>query len=204
MKVLIACEFSGIVRSAFRRRGHDAWSCDLLPAEDGSPYHIQDDVRYHLDRGWDIIIAHPPCTRLTNSGVRWLDERNLWKEMEEGAEFFNLFKKADCKKIAIENPIPHKYARDIIGEYLQIVQPWMFGDNESKAICLWLYGLPKLKPQVTIKPANMIQRVWKMPPGPDRAKERSRFFCGVANAMAEQWGGERPSDLSIGHPQSNS
>lgn len=188
MKVLVACEYSAIVRDAFREKGHDAWSCDILPTEGDTRWHIQDDVLGVINGGWDMMVAHPPCTRLTNAGVRWLHERNLWEELGEACDFFNFLKNAPIEKIAVENPIPHKYAVEKIGKYDQVIQPWMFGDGETKAVCLWLKNLPPIIPLIAQKPENVTARVWRMPPGPDRQKERSRFFGGIANAMAEQWG----------------
>jgi len=187
MRVLVACEYSGTVRDAFKRQGHDAWSCDILPTE-RKGQHYQGDVRDVLDEDWDQIIAHPPCTRLCNSGVRWLNERNLWAELEAAAEFFKLFLNNKCPRIAIENPIPHRYAVRLIGrQYDQVIQPWQFGHPESKAVCLWLKGLPKLVP-TRIVTKGIKQKVWRMGPSEDRAKERSRFYNGIANAMAKQWG----------------
>lgn len=186
MKVLVACEFSGVVRRAFRALGHDAWSCDLLPAEDGSPFHIQGDAVPLLTPEWDLLVAHPVCTRLANSGVRWLAERGLWEEMHAAAAFFLKFKNAPIKRRAIENPIPHKYARALIGDYTQLVQPWMFGDGETKATCWWLNDLPQLRPTKIVEGRHA--RVHHMPPSVDRAKERSRFMPGMAAAMASQWG----------------
>jgi hypothetical protein len=186
MKVLVACEFSGIVRDAFTARGHDAISCDILPTESPGK-HYQGDVLDLLGQQWDLIIAHPPCTRLTNAGVRWLHERNLWPELADACDFFRLFLDHPCPRIAVENPIPHKYAVEQIGRnYDQLIQPWQFGHGETKAICLWLKGLPRLIPTDEVEGREA--RVHRMPPGPDRAKERSRFFTGVAKAMAEQWG----------------
>lgn len=187
MKVLVACEYSGIVRDAFLARGHEALSCDILPTESPGP-HYQGDVRdlLLLGRYWDLIVAHPPCTRLTNAGVRWLHERHLWAELDEACEFFRLFLDHPCPRIAIENPIPHKYAIERIGrKHDQVLQPWQFGHGETKAICLWLKGLPPLVPTDVVEGREA--RVHRMPPGPERAKERSRFFPGVAAAMAEQW-----------------
>ncbi len=187
MRVLVACEYSGRVRQAFRDRGHDAWSCDLLPAEDDRAFHIQGDVRPLLRERWDIVIAHPTCTRLTNSGVRWLHERQLWKELEQAAEFFRDCLNANADGVAVENPIPHKYALQLIGrDYDQIIQPWQFGHGETKATCLWLNGLPKLTPTNIVEGREA--RVHRMSPGPDRWKERSRTYQGIADAMAEQWG----------------
>ena len=186
MKVLVACEFSGRVRDAFLKKGHDAWSCDILPTDVPGP-HIQGDVLKILDQGWDLMIAHPPCTRLCNSGVCWLAKRNLWQEMREGALFFKKLLECDCPKIAVENPIPHKYAVEIIGrKYDQIIQPWQFGHGETKATCLWLKGLPKLEPTNIV--SGREQRVHKLPPSRDRAKIRSITFQGIADAMADQWG----------------
>ena len=185
-RILIACEFSGRVREAFRRKGWDAWSCDLLPTEIHGQ-HIQDDVLPHLADGWDMLIAHPPCTRLCNSGVRWLAERNLWDEMREGAEFFRLFLDCDIPLKAVENPIPHRYALEIIGrKYDQIIQPWQFGHGETKATCLWLDGLPPLVPTDIV--AGREHRVFSLPPCPDRAKIRSITYQGIADAMSDQWG----------------
>ena len=186
MKVLIACEFSGIVRDAFRARGHDAWSCDLLPTERPGK-HIQGDVLERLDDGWDLGIFHPPCTRLCNSGVRWLAERNLWNDLLKAGNFFRKLLEVDIPKICIENPIPHKYAVNIIGrKYDQIIQPWQFGHGETKATCLWLKGLPKLIPTNII--AGRDNRIHKMSPSKNRGKLRSITYTGFAEAMAEQWG----------------
>lgn len=141
---------------------------------------------------WDLVIAHPPCTRLTNSGVRWLAERNLWDEMKEACDFFNLFKEC-APKVCIENPIPHRYARERIGVYQQIIQPWQFwhretpGSGEQKATCLWLHNLPPLAP-TTPNEGGRKQSCWLMSPGPSRTRERSRTYWGVADAMATQWG----------------
>lgn len=186
MRILVACEYSGIVRDAFIRAGHDAVSCDLLPSESSLGEHYHGDVLDILYEDWDMIIAHPPCTYLANSGVRWLagnPERQA--AMREGADFFRLFLDHPCPRICVENPIQHKHCE--LPKQTQVVQPWMFGDNETKAVCLWLKGLPKLVPGITTKPDNIEARVWRMPPGPNRQKERSRFFVGIANAMAEQW-----------------
>jgi hypothetical protein len=187
MKVLVACEESQAVCIAFRNKGHEAYSCDLQECSGGhSEWHIKDDalkVLYYDD--WDLVIAHPPCTRLTNSGVRWLKERNLYSDLKDAIHFFYVFVNygIEGNKICIENPIPHKYAE--LPKYTQIVQPWMFGHGESKATCLWLYNLPKLQPTNIV--SGREQKVWKMTPGPERAKERSKTYLGIANAMAEQW-----------------
>lgn len=184
-RILIACEFSGVVRDAFIARGHDAVSCDLLPTERPG-LHIQDDVLLHLTNGWDMMIAHPPCTRLCNSGVRWLAERNLWAEMEEACQFFNDLMAAPIEFIATENPIPHKYAVERIGKYDQIIQPWQFGHGETKATCLWLKNLPPLEPTNIV--AGRDGRIWKMAPSENRSHARSVTYLGIAAAMAEQWG----------------
>lgn len=195
MKVLVACEYSGIVRESFRAKGHDAWSCDLLPTEIPGNHH-QGDVFDIINDGWDLMVAHPPCTYLSNSGVSWLHKNEgRWAKMEEGAMFFKKLLEANIKMKAIENPIMHKYAKEIIGrKQTQIVQPWMFGHPESKATCLWLEGLMPLTETNNVKdemlklPDSQRQRLHYLPPSPDRWKERSRTFKGIALAMAEQWG----------------
>lgn len=196
MKVLVACEYSGKVREAFRKLGHDAWSCDLLPSDDNSPHHYQCDIFEVIDQGWDLMIAHPPCTYLTNSGVTWLHKDiKRWPMLFEGAEFFKKLLNANIPKIAIENPIMHKYSKSIIGvTQSQVVQPWMFGHPESKATCLWLKNLPPLietnnvKEQFLKLPKKEAQRLHYASPGPDRWKLRSTTFQGIADAMASQWG----------------
>lgn len=198
LNVLIACEFSGIVRRAFRDRGHDAWSCDLLDSEDSSPFHIKGDARELLVPGrWDLLIAHPPCTRLTASGVRWLFDppkgktlEQMWADLEEGAALFGAFLNAPVPRIAVENPVMHHHAQIRIPEfrkYSQSVQPWQFGHGETKRTCLWLKNLPLLVPTNIV--AGREHRIHKMSPGPNRGKERSRFYPGIAAAMADQWGG---------------
>ena len=190
MRVLVACEFSGVVRRAFKAMGHEAWSCDLLPSEDRSDFHICGDVREVLNDGWDLLmVAHPPCTRLCNSGVRWLAERNLWRELDEAADLFSVLWNAPVDQIAVENPVMHKHAKARIRNYVepaQIIQPWQFGHGETKATCLWLKNLPKLRPTCVVE--GRTPRVHRMPPGPNRWKERSRTFPGIAQAMAQQWG----------------
>jgi hypothetical protein len=188
MLVLIGCESSGAVREAFRRRGHDAWSCDLQPADDGSPHHLQCDVRDAITaRRWDLGIFHPPCTRLTNSGVRWLEERQLWAELKEGADLFLDCLHADIPRVAVENPIPHGHAMALIkAPYTQIIQPWQFGHGETKATCLWLKGLPELVP-TDVVPGREARIHW-MPPSDERWKLRSQTYAGIADAMADQWG----------------
>jgi hypothetical protein len=194
---LIACEFSGTVRRAFTARGHDAWSCDLLPAEDGSNRHIVGDARDLLNDGWDLLmVAHPPCTRLCNSGVRWLTKAppgrtlaDMWAELETGAALFSAFWNAKIPRIAVENPVMHRHAKALIEGYAppaQSVQPWQYGHGEVKRTCLWLRGLPVLTPTDVVEGREA--RVHRMPPGPNRGKERSRFFSGIADAMADQWG----------------
>ena len=186
MKVLIACEFSQIVTKAFRDLGHKAYSCDLIDGEINSEWHIKKDVESILYDGWDLMIGHPPCTRLANSGVRWLKERDLWEEMREGARFFKALMDAPIKRIALENPIPHKYGLEIIGrKYDQIIQPWQFGHGETKATCLWLKNLPKLIPTNIV--SGREQRIHNLGPSKDRWKERSRTFAGIAEGMANQW-----------------
>jgi hypothetical protein len=197
LDVLVACEFSGIVREAFIRRGHNAWSCDFLDTRIPGP-HYKEDIKKVLKKHpyWDIMIFHAPCTRLCNSGVRWLHERNLWKEMEEAALFFKFLLDFDCDKICGENPIPHKYALDIIGrKYTQIIQPWQFGHSDSKATCLWLKGLPSLKAtEILDKPlcghwSNQTPSGQnRLGPSEDRGLLRSITYKGIANAMSEQWG----------------
>lgn len=196
-RVLIACEFSGIVRRAFAAQGHDAWSCDLLPADDRSNKHIVGDVRAILGDGWDLLmVAHPPCTRLCNSGVRWLHtpppgktRDEMWAELDDGAALFSACWNAPIPRIAVENPVMHKHAKArIVGyvEFAQSIQPYEFGHPETKRTCLWLKNLPPLTPTEIV--AGREARVHRMPPGPDRWRERSRFFPGIAQAMASQWG----------------
>lgn len=181
MKVLVACEFSGIVRESFRKLGHDAYSCDLLPTEIPSQYHIQDDVMNHLNEGWDLMIGHPPCTYLSVSGARWNKDRPQLQMM--ALDFVKLLMDANIPRIAIENPISVISTK--IRKPDQIVQPWMFGHGETKATCLWLKNLPKLVP------TNIVQgreaRVHNEAPSMDRWKNRSRTLPGIAEAMANQW-----------------
>lgn len=190
-RVLVACEFSGVVRRAFTVRGHDVWSVDLLPAEDRSNRHIVGDARDLLGGGWDLlVVAHPPCTRLCNSGVRWLAERDLWADLDKAADLFSAFWTAPVPRVCVENPVMHRHAKARIRDYAppaQSVQPWQFGHPETKRTCFWLRGLPPLVPTTPERPAEIAARVHRMPPGPDRWKERSRFFPGIAAAMADQW-----------------
>lgn len=196
MRVLVACEYSGRVREAFRQKGHEAWSCDLLPADDASPYHYQGDVRDLLDQPWDLMIAHPPCTYLANSGIGWLYKQPLrWQDMIEGAVFFRTLLEADIPLRAVENPIMHRFSTAIIGrKHDQIIQPWMFGHPETKATTLWLEGLPPLKETNNVYDHMMTlskeqqQRIHRMPDTKDRWKKRSETYQGIADAMAEQWG----------------
>lgn len=190
LKIIIGCECSGRVRDAFRKLGHDAWSCDLKPSEVGGP-HIQGDIRHYLGDGWDMGIFHPVCKRLANSGVRWLEERNLWDELEEAIEFFNLFLNCDIPKTVTENPIQHKYARAKIRKYDQIIQPTDFGHTTRKATCLWLKGVEPLRPTWRVPKEFWTHEIHRMPPGPDREANRSRTFENIALSMADQWGRER-------------
>lgn len=189
MRVLVACEFSGIVRSAFRALGHEAYSCDLLPAEDYPTFaedmapHFRCDVRRLIDaKGWDLMIAHPPCTHLAVSGARWF--KNKQREQAEALDFVRELLNAPIPRIALENPISIISSR--IRKPDQIIQPWQFGHGETKATCLWLKGLPQLIPTKIVEGREA--RVHRMPPGPDRWKERSRTLQGIADAMARQWG----------------
>lgn len=185
MRVLVACEYSGRVREAFAAKGHDAWSCDLLETEQPGQ-HIQGDVLELLDGSWDLVIAHPPCTYLANSGVRWLKDPGRWELMLEGARFFRRFLYC-APRVCIENPIMHGNGQRAVGcKPSQIIQPYQHGHGETKATCLWLRNLPLLMPSNEV--SGREQRVHLLPPGPDRWKERSRTFEGIALAMAEQWG----------------
>jgi len=181
MRILIACEYSGKVRDAFRKLGHDAISCDLLPTETPGP-HYRGDVMDILYDGWDMMIAHPPCTHLAVSGARWFAEKQ--QEQGEALDFVRLLMDATIPLIAIENPISIISSR--IRKPDQIIQPWQFGHGETKATCLWLKGLPKLQPTNIVEGREA--RIHKMPPGPDRWKKRSTTFQGIADAMAAQWG----------------
>lgn len=197
MRVLVACEFSGIVRDAFIAAGHDAMSCDLLPTERPGP-HLQGDVRdLNLSR-FDLLIAHPPCTYLANSGVRWLEgglNVERWDAMLESARFFRYLLEAPIDRIAVENPIMHRYGRAHVGRRQdQLIQPWQFGHPETKATGLWLKNLPTLQP-TDIVPGRE-PRVHHASPGPDRWKERSRTLPGIAAAMADQWGSALDLGLS--------
>lgn len=186
MKILVACEESQAVTIELRKLGHEAYSCDIVECSGGHPeWHLQQDVIPLLNEKWDMIIAFPPCTHLAVSGARYFEQKRKDGRQQQGIDFFMEFTKANCEKIAIENPI------GIMSTYYrkpdQIIQPWMFGHGETKATCLWLKNLPKLVPTNIVD--GRIQRVWKMPPGLERAKERSKTFPGIARAIAYQWAG---------------
>ena len=194
IKILIACEESQEVCKAFRAKGHEAYSCDILPPSGGKPeWHLQCDVREVLDKDWDMVIAHPPCDHLAASGARWFKQKIADGRQQQGIDFFMLFTKLDhVSKVAIENPIgimSTKYRKPD-----QIIQPWMFGHPEKKATCLWLKGLPLLKETDNVKdkmdniPKKEIQRIYYMPQSKNRSKMRSKTYTGIAKAMAEQWG----------------
>jgi len=206
MKVLIGCETSGIVRNAFIEQGHDAWSCDVLPSDDQTNRHIQDDVLNVLKSdNWDMLmVAHPPCTRLCNSGVRWLHKappnktlKQMWDELEKGAKLFSSLLNANVPRVAVENPVMHKHAKQRIENYQpfsQSIQPWQFAndddsdDNVKKRTCLWLKNLPKLIPTGNVNGSTARDECHKVPPSKDRWKIRSKFYHGIARAMAIQWG----------------
>ena len=184
MKVLIACEESQEVCKAFRALGHEAYSCDIIPCSGGHPkWHLQQDVLPILNDGWDMIIAFPPCTDLCSSGARWFPEKQTDGRQQKAIAFFMQFVNADCPRIAIENPIG--IMSTVYRKPDQIIQPWQFGHGETKATCLWLKGLPKLQPTDIVD--GRTPRIHHMPPGPERAKLRSKTYPGVARAMAEQW-----------------
>lgn len=182
MRVLVACEYSGTVRDAFIARGHDAMSCDLLPTDRPGP-HYRGDVRDLLDDHWDLMIAHPPCTHLAVSGARWFKDKQ--QEQADALEFVRLLMDAPIPRIAVENPVSIISSR--IRKPDQIVQPWQYGHGETKATCLWLRNLPLLVPTNVVDGREA--KVHRMPPGPDRWKLRSLTYQGIADAMAEQWGG---------------
>lgn len=184
MRVLVACEFSGRVRRAFRALGHDAWSCDLLPADDASPRHLQQDVAPLLGRGrWDLLIAFPPCTHLAASGARWWKDKQ--QEQKDALEFVRMLMGAPVERIALENPVGK--ISTAIRKPDQIIQPWQFGHGETKATCLWLKGLPLLTSTDVV--SGREARIHRMPPSPNRSRLRSITYQGVADAMASQWGG---------------
>lgn len=186
MRILVACEESQAVTKELRRLGHEAYSCDLLPCGGGYPsWHIQVDALELLKIKWDMVLAFPPCTHLAVSGARYFEEKRKDGRQQAAIDFFMRFVNCDCPRVAIENPVgimsTHYRKPD------QIIQPWQFGHGETKATCLWLRGLPPLKPTDIV--SGREQRVWRMPPGPDRAKMRARTYAGIARAMAEQWAG---------------
>lgn len=183
MKVLVACEYSGRVRDAFIAKGHDAWSCDLLPTDEIGP-HFQCDVADILDNDWDLMIAHPPCTHLAVSGARYFAAKKASGVQDEALDFVRMLLNANIPKIALENPISIISSR--IRKPDQIIQPWQFGHGETKATCLWLKNLPKLVPTNIVEGRS--DRIHKMPPSPDRWKLRSTTYQGIADAMAAQWG----------------
>jgi len=206
MKILIACETSGTVRNSFLDRGHDAWSCDVLPSDDLTNRHIQDDVLEVLNmESWDMLmVAHPPCTRLCNSGVRWLHKAppgktlaEMWEQLDQGAELFSKLWNSDVPRVAIENPVMHKYAKARIKNFepfTQSIQPYEFAesieaeDNISKRTCLWLRNLPPLIKTGTLTRETARHDIHNASPGKDRWKVRSKFHKGIAEAMADQWG----------------
>ena len=188
MNVLVACEYSGRVRDAFASAGHDAVSCDLLPTE-SEGMHYKGDVLDIINDGWDLMIAHPPCTYITKAGVRWLhSDPTRWAKLDEACEFFNALLEAPIPRICIENPIPHRYAIERLKgrKYQQIIHPWQHGHGETKATCLWLKGLPKIEPTDIVEGRE--QRILSIPPSKDRQKLRSLTYQGIADAMAQQWG----------------
>ena len=185
MKVLVACEESQVVCDAFRRRGHEAYSCDVLPASGNhSEWHIQGDVVPLLDQNWDLIVAFPPCTHLSSSGARHFEKKRKDGRQKQAIDFFMNFVNADCQKIAIENPIG--IMSTLYRKPDQIIQPWMYGHGETKATCLWLKGLQKLQP-TSIVPGRL-QKIWMMPPSAQRSTLRSKTYAGIASCMAATWG----------------
>ena len=206
IRVLIGCEQSGTVRDAFNALGFDAWSCDLLPDVNRSNRHMQCDIREVMQDGWDFMaVMHPPCTRLCNSGVRWLSVPpknrtldDMWRELDEGAELFSDCWNADIPCVAVENPVMHKHAKERIRNFekaAQTVQPWWFGEQAFKATGLYLRGLPCLESTNRLSPPKsgtdehkQWSAIHRAPPGPDRWKIRSKTFQGIADAMALQWG----------------
>ena len=184
MRVLVGCEYSGKVRQAFRNLGHDAWSCDLLPSDDNSKYHIQNDVIPLLNDGWDLAIFHPPCTHLAVSGARHFAAKKASGVQQAALDFVKVLLSAPIDKIALENPVSIISSR--IRKPDQIIQPWQFGHGETKATCLWLKNLPLLNPTNIV--SGRENRIHKMPPSADRWKKRSETYKGIADAMASQWG----------------
>ena len=199
MKVLVACEYSGIVREAFALKGHDAWSCDLLPTDQPSDKHIQGDVLEIINDKWDLIIAHPPCTHLSVSGAARWAEKVADGRQQAAIKFVEDIWNANCPFIAVENPVGALSTRSKLGKASQYIQPYEFGHAEQKKTGLWLKGLPKLIPtdviDVSNLPDNQRQRLHYLPPSKDRWKIRSTTFQGIANAMADQWGNLRQEAL---------
>ena len=193
MKVLVACEYSGIVREAFAKRGHDAWSCDLLPTDQPSDKHIQGDVLEIINDGWDLIIAHPPCTHLSLSGAKYWAEKRADGRQQAAIKFVEDIWDADCPRICIENPVGALTKHSKLGRATQYIQPYEFGHAEQKRTGLWLKGLPKLKGTkfIDVKglPKKEVQRLHYLPPSEDRWRIRSTTFQGVADALSEQYGG---------------
>ena len=182
LRILVACERSGVVRDAFRARGHDAWSCDREPSERPGP-HMQCDVRDVLDEAWDLVIAHPPCTHTASSGARWFPEKRADGRQQDAIRFFMRFTELRCRW-AIEHPV--SIMSTVYRRPDQIIQPWQFGHGEVKATCLWLRGVPPLQPTHVVDGRE--PRCHREPPHPDRARRRSRTYPGIASAMADQWG----------------
>ena len=199
MKVLVACEYSGIVREAFASKGHDAWSCDLLPTDQPSDKHIQGDVLEIINDKWDLIIAHPPCTHLSVSGAARWAEKVADGRQQAAIKFVEDIWNANCPFIAVENPVGALSTRSKLGKASQYIQPYEFGHAEQKKTGLWLKGLPKLIPtdviDVSNLPNNQRQRLHYLPPSKDRWKIRSTTFQGIADAMADQWGNLRQEAL---------
>ena len=185
MKVLIACEFSGVVRNAFASLGHDAMSCDILPTETPGQ-HYQGDVRDVLDYPWDLMIAHPSCTHLSVSGARHFEVKRMDGRQQSGASFFMMLAKVDIPMIAIENPVC--IMSSLWRKPDQMIQPWQFGHGETKATCLWLKNLPPLQPTNIVEGRE--NRIHRLPPSADRGHLRSVTYAGIAQAMAMQWGGD--------------
>lgn len=189
-RVLVACEYSGVVRRAFRSRGIDCWSCDIIPSDDNSEFHLQCDVRSILCRNWDAMIAHPPCTYLTSAGARWWGSKV--QEQRDAIDFVKMLLNSGIPRIAVENP-PGKIGT-AIAKATQYIHPWQFGHSETKKTGLWLVNLPPLIPtnnvydEMSRLPPSQRHRIHYMSPGPDRWKNRSRTFTGIADAMASQWG----------------
>ena len=193
MKVLVACEYSGVVREAFAKKGHDSWSCDLLPTDQPSDKHIQGDVLEVINRGWDLIIAHPPCTHLSLSGAKYWAEKRADGRQQKAIKFVEDIWDADCPRICIENPVGALTKHSKLGKASVYIQPYEFGHAEQKRTGLWLKGLPKLKGTkfIDVKglPKKERHRLHWLPPSKDRWKIRSTTFQGIADAMADQWGG---------------